>query len=240
MINCLIVDDEPIARQVLKTHLSFFPNWHLVKECTKAAEAYEQLHYSPVEVMFLDIQMPFINGTDFLRSLKNPPLVVFTTAYSHYAVEGFELMAVDYLLKPITFDRFKQALFKVQEKLGMPIVFVQEKTVPALQTDADSADYLFLKQDYKLVKVRFDEILYLEAQRDFTKVYLKDRILLASLHLKMMDDLLPSTRFVRTHRSYTVALAAVTALYGNMLEIGLHKIPIGGNYKDDVVAALKL
>jgi len=238
MINCLIVDDEPIARQVLKTHLSCFQNWHLVKECIKAAEAYEVLHCTPIEVIFLDIQMPLISGTDFLRSLKNPPLVVFTTAYSHYAVEGFELLAVDYLLKPITFDRFKNAVIKVQEKLSMPVVVVQEKIIPEVQ--AAPPDYLFLKQDFKYIKVCFKDILFLEAQRDFTLIYMKDRQLLVSLHLKILNDLLPTSQFARVHRSYIVALTAVTAFYGNILEVGSSKIPIGGYFRDSIIAALKL
>ena len=237
-IRCLIVDDEPIARQVLKTHLSHFANWQVVSECKKATEAYETLHQTPIDVLFLDIHLPLISGTDFLRSLKNPPLVVFTTAYSQYAVEGFDLSAVDYLLKPITLERFGQAVGKVQEKLSLPVVSVQAQAVPVPQQEAK--DYLFLKQDYKLVKVRFQDILFLEAQRDFTRLYLKDRLLLASFHLKMLEELLPSPAFIRAHRSYIVALEAITAFYGNTLEVGIHKIPIGGHFKDAMMTALQL
>ncbi len=239
LIRCLIVDDEPIARQVLKTHLSYFPNWQLVGECKKATEAYETLHRTPIDVLFLDIQMPFMSGTDFLRSLKNPPLIVFTTAYSEYAVEGFELCAVDYLLKPITLERFKQAAGKIQQKLSLPMVSLQVQALPVPQQEERS--YLFLKQDYKLVKVRFQDILFLEAQRDFTRLYLKDRLLLVSFHLKMLEELLPSPPvFIRAHRSYVVALEAVTAFYGNTLEVGIHKIPIGGHFKAAIMTALQL
>jgi DNA-binding LytR/AlgR family response regulator len=221
---------------VLKTHLSHFANWQVVSECKKATEAYETLHQTPIDVLFLDIHLPLISGTDFLRSLKNPPLVVFTTAYSQYAVEGFELSAVDYLLKPITLERFGQAVEKVQEKLSLPVVSVQAQA--ALQHE--EKDYLFLKQDYKQVKVRFQDILFLEAQRDFTRLYLKDRLLLASFHLKMLEKLLPSPTFVRAHRSYIVALEAITAFYGNTLEVGIHRIPIGGHFKEAMMTALQL
>lgn len=236
MINCLIVDDEPLARSVIRSHLAHFPDWHVVAECIRATDAYEALHRHSVQVLFLDIQMPVISGIEFLRSLKQPPFVVFTTAYSQYAVEGFELNGVDYLLKPITFERFSQAISRVQQRLQQPLA-LQTSTETAL-AEVPTRDYVFIRQENKLVKVQFEDVLFLEAQRDITKVYLKTGVLFASMHLKMLGELFPASHFVRSHRSYIVALSAVQAIQGNRLEIGPYEVPIGSHFREDVLEKL--
>src|SRR5688572_26294965 len=154
-IKCMIVDDEPIARDILKTHIAATPGLSLVKSCMNASEAYEGLHEHEVDLIFLDIQMPVITGTDFLRSLRNPPLVVFTTAYHNYAVEGFELNSVDYLLKPITYERFYQAVQKVRERLE----------VRSVKNAAPPTDYIFIRQDSRLMKINHHQIHYIEAEK---------------------------------------------------------------------------
>src|SRR5687767_8462584 len=154
-IRCMIVDDEPIARDILKKHISETPALELLKSCRNATEAYEGLYEHTIDLVFLDIQMPVITGTDFLRSLRNPPLVVFTTAFPNYALDGFELNSIDYLLKPITYQRFYQAVEKVKDRLQ-----ARQQQLPV---SAAPPDYIFLKQDSRLVRVRFDEILYVEA-----------------------------------------------------------------------------
>jgi len=236
MINCLIVDDEPLARSVIRSHLSHFADWHLVAECIRATDAYEALHRFSVQVMFLDIQMPVISGIDFLRSLKQPPFVVFTTAYSQYAVEGFDLNGVDYLLKPITFERFSQAISRVEARLHQPptVRFAVEPTL----NEPPARDYVFIRQENKLVKMPFEDVLFLEAHRDSTKIYLKDGVLFASMHLKMLGDLFPTSQFIRSHRSYIVSLLAVQAIEGNRLEIGSYQVPIGDHYRDEILRAL--
>ncbi|HMG09985.1 MAG TPA: response regulator transcription factor [Mucilaginibacter sp.] len=234
-INCIVVDDEPIARDILASHIEQTPGLKLVKSCMNATEAYEGLHQYQVDLIFLDIQMPVITGTDFLRSLRNPPLVIFTTAYQQYAVEGFELNSVDYLLKPITYNRFYQAIQKVQERLSY-----ESNTQTSISTQPPSVDYLFIKQDTKLVRVNYSQINYIQAEKDYSSVYLEDKRLLASMHLKLFEDTLPKEKFIRVHRSYIVNLSKILSIKGNMAELGDLEIPIGANYRDDLLAALRI
>lgn len=236
MINCLIVDDEPLARLVIRSHLAHFPDWYIVAECIRATDAYEALYRHSVQVLFLDIQMPVISGIEFLRSLKQPPFVVFTTAYSHYAVEGFELNGVDYLLKPITFERFSQAINRVHERLQQPLAI--QPAIESASTEPAARDYVFIRQENKLVKVLFEDVLFLEAHRDMTKIYLKDGVLFANMHLKILGELFPATQFLRTHRSYIVSLTAVQAIQGNRLDIGPYEVPIGNLFREDVLKRL--
>lgn len=231
VIKCMVVDDEPIARDILKNHIGSTPGLELLKSCMSAAEAYEGLYQHQIDCIFLDIQMPVITGTDFLRSLRNPPFVVFTTAYQHYAVEGFELNSVDYLLKPITYERFYQAVQKVRERLKS----VNSNKEPAL---APPAEYIFIKQDSKLVRVDFRQIRYIEAEKDFSSVYLPEKRLLAGMHLKMFEAMLPPELFVRVHRSFIINLSGVTSINGNMVELGKDQIPIGANYKEELFKKL--
>ncbi len=174
--------------------------------------------------------MPNKTGIEFLSTLKNPPHVVFTTAYAEYAARAFDLKAVDYLVKPITEERFREAIEKTEKLLQST-----ESPVTAPETD-----HVFLKQDSRLVKVMFDEILYVEALKDFSKVFLKDRAMLVSAHLKMMEAMLPITRFLRIHRSYIVALDKISALQGNVVEIGKQEIPVGTTYKEELMKRLRL
>ncbi|KAA5542501.1 LytR/AlgR family response regulator transcription factor [Adhaeribacter rhizoryzae] len=232
IIRCLIVDDEPLAREIIQTYLKHIPNWEVVKTCINAEEAYEALMQNGVDVLFLDIQMPVISGIDFLRSLKNPPLVVFTTAYSHYAVEGFALHAADYLLKPITLSRFFQAVERVQELLAL-------KQNP-LQSTPEKPVYIFVKHNGRLIKIYFDEIQYIRAEKDFSTVYLTDKKLLLSMHLKLLEAALPAEMFFRVHRSYIINAAKITSIYGNMVFIGDAEIPIGANYKEDLYQKLHI
>lgn len=229
----MIVDDEPIARDILQTYIQRIPELELVKSCRSATEAYEGLYDQQVDLVFLDIQMPVITGMEFMRSLRKPPLVIFTTAYSTYAVEGFELNSVDYLLKPITFERFYQAVQKVNERIA-----VKHHAVPATE---HQPDYLFIRQDNRLVRVEHDQILYVQAERDFSSVYLKGTArLFASMHLKLFEDILPPKHFLRVHRSYIVNLNAIRAIKGNTIELENAEIPIGPSNRDELFQKLKL
>jgi DNA-binding LytR/AlgR family response regulator len=227
-IKCMIVDDEPLARDVLKNHIAATPGLVLLKSCMNATEAYEGLHQFEVDLIFLDIQMPVITGIDFLRSLRNPPLVIFTTAYHNYAVEGFELNSVDYLLKPITYDRFYQAIEKVRERSEWKAV---RKNQPVV-------DYIFIKHDSKLQKIMLQQILYIEAEKDFSTIFYDDKKLLAGMHLKMIEAMLPPDQFLRVHRSYIINLSKISSITGNMLELNRKEIPIGANYKDELMKRL--
>lgn len=229
MIRCIVVDDEPLARNILVQHLSRLPNWSIQRACINAAEAWRALQEDAVQVMFLDIQMPGISGLELLRSLKHPPVVILTTAYTHYAVEGFDLRVADYLLKPITFERFTQAIVKAQEVLASPVVTIQEQSSVAVPL---VSDHLFLKVDNRHIRLNFDELLYFEAQRDFTKIYLQDRTLLVGLHLKLLENMLPEALFTRVHRSYIIHKRKISGIEGNRILIEKREVPIGTHYKE--------
>ncbi len=227
-VNCLILDDEPIARDIIKAHVAKVAGWQVVGSCQRAAEAYEILLNEQVDVIFLDIEMPVTTGIDFLKSLKKPPLVVFTTAYHQYAVDGFDLNIADYLLKPITIERFLQAVEKVKPLLKTPAA------------EATEATHCFIKHEGKLVKVEFDDIQYIQAEKDFSSLYLSQEKLFVSMHLKMFEDLLPSQAFTRVHRSYIIPHGKVEAVNGNTVQIGGAEIPIGSSYKAALFRALKI
>ncbi|MBO9594513.1 MAG: response regulator transcription factor [Niabella sp.] len=229
MIRCIIVDDEPLARNILVQHLGRLSNWSVQHECINAAEAWQALQEDTVQVMFLDIQMPGISGLELLRSLKHPPVVILTTAYTHYAVEGFDLRVADYLLKPITFERFTQAIVKAQEVLASPVVTIREQSSGSVSL---VSDHLFLKVDNRHIRLNFDETLYFEAQRDFTKIFLQDRTLLVGLHLKLLENMLPETLFTRVHRSYIINKRKISGIEGNRILVEKREVPIGTHYKE--------
>lgn len=229
-IQCIIIDDEPLARKLINTYVSHLKDWEVVASCKDPSEAYEALYQHEIDVMFLDIRMPVISGMDFLSSLKRPPAVIFTTAYPEYAVSAFELKAVDYLLKPITEERFLQAVEKIKFTFNTGMA----------ERDYAERDHIFLKQDGKFVKVKFTDILYIEALKDFSKVHLQEKVMLVSSHLKLLEAWLPADKFIRIHRSYLVAVQAISALQGNILEIGKIALPVGGIYKEELLKKLKL
>lgn len=230
-INCIVVDDEPIARDILQGYIELIPELNLLKSCISATEAYESLYEHQVDLIFLDIQMPVITGTEFLRSLRKPPLIVFTTAYSNYAVEGFELNSVDYLLKPITFERFYQSVQKVSERVAL--------RPPAAPLIEETRDYIFIKLDSKLVRINHTDIDYIRAERDFCSIYLGEKRLFASMHMKLFEAQLPGA-FMRVHRSFIVNLNKVKAIKGNTIELANEEIPIGANYRDALMAKLRV
>lgn len=235
-IRCLIVDDEPLARKLIAGHVGRLPGWKIVNTCKNALEAYEVIMSEQVDVLFLDINMPVVNGTDFYRSLKNPPLLIFTTAYPEYAVEGFELEAVDYLVKPVTFDRFLKAAGRLEERIAQ---MQQDNEQTQSPHPKAIADFIFIKHFSKLVKVNFRDLLYLEAQKDFVKFVTKTEEMLAGMTMKQAEEQLPDALFLRIHRSYIISIDAVTAMFGNTIEIGKIQLPIGANYKDAVLERLK-
>jgi DNA-binding LytR/AlgR family response regulator len=229
-INCLIIEDEPLARDLIRTFLAGAEDFRIAKECANAADGYEALLNNDIDVIFLDIQMPVLTGMDFLRSLKRPPKIVFTTAHANYAADAFNLDVVDYLVKPIGEDRFRQALVKLRTAL--------QQTAETPPVDV-VVNYTFIKVDAKLVKVQFSDILYLEALKDFTKVHLKEaKPLLVGSHLKSVEKQLPAADFVRIHRSYLVSVHSITRVFGNTVEIGLTELPIGSSYKDQLLERL--
>ena len=223
MLRCLLVDDEPLALRLLASFVARVPFLALVGTCRSALEAHAVLQREPVDVIFLDIQMPDLTGVEFVRSLRPEALVIFTTAYEHFAVEGFALNAVDYLLKPIAFDRFLQAAQRAHERLAVP--------PPALAPAAVAApveEYLFIKADYHSQRVSLREIRYLEGLKDYVKVYTAaPRPLLTLNSLKAFEERLPAADFVRVHRSYIVALGHIDSIRKNRIYLGEAVIPVG-------------
>ncbi len=232
-INTLIVDDEPLALDVLETYLERMPELKLVKRCANAFEANEALSTHSVDLMFLDIQMPQLTGIDFIKTLKNPPLVIFTTAFPNYAIEGFELDAVDYLLKPISADRFMKAANKAIEQIKL------RQPKPGADHPEDNNEFIFVKADKKYIKVKYDEIVYIEGLKDYVIIKLLVGRVITLQTMKSLEDKLPPKLFKRIHRSYIINLDKINAIVGNMVEVlenGKPKhLPVGKNYRDDLL-----
>jgi DNA-binding LytR/AlgR family response regulator len=238
-MKVIIVDDEPLALDVMETYVSRMPNLELVARCNNAFEANEALKNNDIDLMFLDIQMPQLTGIDFLKTLKTPPMVIFTTAYQQYAVEGFEMNAIDYLLKPISMDRFMKAVNKASEQYELH--HPEPKT--AAHTEGglgeDKPDYIFVKADKKLQRVKFSEILYIEGLKDYVIIRTETGRIISLQTMKSLEDKLPAAQFVRVHRSFIVGMDKIHAIVGNMVEViekGLPKhLPIGKNYRDELL-----
>lgn len=243
-MNVIIVDDEPLALDVLETYISRMPDLHLVARCQNAFEANEALKMHEVDLMFLDIQMPQLTGIEFLKTLARPPMVIFTTAYSQYAVEGFELNAIDYLMKPISMDRFMKAVNKAQEQYDLHHGEGDKTPIEATPTpDPDAPDYIFVKSDKKLIRVKFSEILYIEGLKDYVIIKLENTRVISLQTMKSLEDKLPVSQFVRIHRSYIVSMDKIHAIVGNMVEIieknAPKHLPIGKNYRDELLEMIE-
>lgn len=229
-IKCLVIDDELPARDVLEKHIAGVEALELAGTCTNAVEALSFLQSHTVDLLFLDIQMPHILGTNFIRTLKNPPKVIFTTAYRKYAIEGFELDAVDYLLKPISFDRFLKAVNKILD-LNIQI---NTKTSTTENRAEPAQPFLYLRVDRKMVKVLFNDILYIEGLRDYIKIFTTTKTIITKHQLSSLEEMLPSDAFSRIHRSYIVSIARIDSYNTDTIEIGNKELPIGRLFKHDV------
>ena len=228
MIRVLAIDDEPLALQQLATYIKKIPFLELVTECQSAIEAKEILNNENIDAIFCDINMPDLNGMDFVKSLSTPPLIVFTTAYSDYAVEGFKVDAVDYLLKPFGLDDFKRAANRLQERLE---VRQQEPATTIVSSEDDS---IFVKTDYRVVKIAISDIRYIEGMSEYLKIHLESlpKPIVTLLSMKKMEEFLP-THFMRIHRSYIINLKKIQEVNKNRVIMDSETyLPIGDNYKD--------
>ncbi|MEO9483370.1 MAG: LytTR family DNA-binding domain-containing protein [Ekhidna sp.] len=235
-IRCLIVDDEPLAIEILHSYVQRVDSLELVGTCSNAVQAFDVLKKEKVDLLFLDIQMPKLTGIEFLKALNPTPKVIFTTAYREYAVESYELNVVDYLLKPIAFDRFLMSINKVVESRESTIEVVQATGTPAPTNDP----FLFLKVDRKMVKVYLKDITYIESLKDYVRVKTEDGKELVSLQkISYLEKKLPSDCFVRIHKSYIISLKKIAAYSGSSIEVGGTEVPIGRSYKSEVMRALK-
>lgn len=231
--RCLIADDEPIARQIIETYCSHLPYLQVLASCGNALEAKQILQQQEVDILFLDINMPVIDGLSFLRSLKKTPAVILTTAYREYAVEAFELSVSDYLVKPFSMERFMKAVDKAIEKIqsSLPVSPVS----PLATTLAENSDtaYLFLKTDRKIYRVNHNDLLYAEASGNFTRFVTTTETLSVGMTFTNTEELLPRHLFVRVHRSFIINKSKISLIEGNRVYIGKIEIPIGNSYKED-------
>lgn len=224
MIRCLIADDEVIAHQILEQYILQTPGLVLVGNCRNALEVYSRLEQQPVDLLFLDIEMPLLNGINFLKTLSAPPKVILTTAYAAYALEGYELNVVDYLLKPFSFERFTKAVDKVQVQPLAAVAPVAEKAS------------LLIKEKEGWLKIAHADILYIEASRDYMRIFTADRQYLTHLTMKRLEEVLPAGEFVRTHKSYMVALGQIRSVKTDNLLLGNEvNIPVSDSYRAEVM-----
>ncbi|SFW81701.1 LytR/AlgR family response regulator transcription factor [Chitinophaga sancti] len=219
-ISCIVTDDEPFARKGLQGYIEKIDFLELKGLCENAVELNSLLKVQPVDVLFLDIEMPYMTGIELLRNLSKPPKVVFTTAYEKYAVHGYELEVLDYLLKPISFERFLKSANKIYDYF---------------QNQPGSNDYFFVKVDSKLEKIAIKDILFVEAMENYVAIYIPDRKIITHLTLKMLQEHLPATSFVQPHKSYLVAIDKVNSIEGNTLYVGAFQIPISKYQKEETL-----
>ncbi len=227
MIKCLIVEDEVLAQNVIQSHLQKMEQFKLVGICNNALEAKEVLNNTEVDLIFLDIQLPGMTGLHFLRTLEYPPLVILTTAYAEYALESYEFNVIDYLLKPISFERFSKAITKILEGRLFTNVVKENNTL--------HDDHIFIKANSKFFKVNFSEIIYIQGMKDYLKIYTPEYRLVTHQTMSEMEKTLPAKQFIRVHKSYIIAKAYIKSIYGSSIEIDKATIPIGMSYRDKVM-----
>jgi len=232
-IRCLIVDDEPPAREVIRRYIEQLPMLELAGECANAIDAIRMLQRNHIDLIFLDIRMPQLNGNELLKVVKNPPPVIFTTAHAEYAVEGYELDVVDYLLKPIRFDRFIKAVNKIIQVNGHRSI---EADPPAEEEKRDS--FVYFRCDRKMVKVMLNDIMYIESMKDYVKIYTSSGMLMTKQSITSVEAMLPEREFIRAHRSYIVSLGKIKTFTNELIGVGKTEIPIGKLFRNNVIKLL--
>lgn len=232
-IRCIVVDDEPMAREILENHLSKINTMEVVDSCKSAIEAFNVISAEKIDLIFLDINMPEISGLSFAKSINKSIKIIFTTAYREYAVDGFDLQAVDYLLKPISFERLLQGVNKYFNE-STPVR--QEENKEIIQ---EKSDAIFVRSDRKMIKINFSEILFIESLSDYIKIHLEDKNVVTRETISNIEAKLPQHDFLRVHRSYIVALNSIDSFTSELVEIGKKQIPISRSYKDRVLKRLE-
>lgn len=232
-IQCLIVDDEPPAREVIRRYVEEIPTLQLAADCGNALQALAILQKQPIDLIFLDIRMPQLNGNDFLKTLKNPPKVILTTAYTEYAIESYELDVVDYLMKPVPFERFLKAVNKAfPSGAGRT-----EHTVNKEEKATES--FVYFRADRKMIKVMLADILYIESMKDYVKVITSNGTIITKQAISSVEEMLPEASFIRVHRSYIVSLNKIKSFTNELIEISNTEIPIGKLYRNAVMKVLQ-
>jgi DNA-binding LytR/AlgR family response regulator len=230
--NCLIVDDEPIARQIIETYCNHLPDLKILASCATVFEAKTFLQNHIIDILFLDINMPVLDGVSFLKTLKSPPQVIFTTAYKEYAIDAFDLAACDYLLKPFSLERFLIAVDKAMLALKKPAITVTQ--------EEQGINFIFIKAEAKIYKLFHNDILYIEASGNYTKFIIAGQQLMSAMTLTSVEELLPRSFFIRVHRSFIINKSKIGHIEGNIVRIGNIEIPIGSNYRTDFLKEIGL
>jgi len=233
IVNCIIVDDEPVARDILKSHLQKVNAVNLVATCKNAVEAFNEISLNKIDLIFLDINMPEISGLSFAKSINKNIKVIFTTAYREYAIDGFDLQAVDYLLKPISFERLLQAINKF---LNENITVTTQSTSEILPQETN---FIFVRSDRKMIKINFFDIYYIESYSDYIKIHVADKIIVTRETITNIEARLPKNDFMRIHRSFIVSILKIESFTNEFVEIGRKAIPISRSYKKEVLQRLE-
>jgi DNA-binding LytR/AlgR family response regulator len=231
--KCIIIEDEPLAQDVIETYLTGITEIELCAKFDNTIKAFQYLQKNKIDLMFLDIQMPQLSGIDFLKTLRNAPKVIFTTAFRDYAVEGFELNVIDYLLKPISLERFLKAIDKYYQTISTQIPLSAPQS-----SDAASPRYIYIQSNRKQIKVVLDDILYLESLKDYVMIYTKDQKIMTKNTLSYFEESLSEELFLRIHRSYIISISKINSVTKTSIEIGKRELPIGKQYKNSVSASL--
>lgn len=249
-MNCIIIDDEPLAIKAISALCQQFPEFHIVTTCSNAMEAFQALHKYEVSLIFLDINMPVIDGLSFLRSLKDPPAVILTTAYPEYALESYELNVIDYLLKPVAPERFAAAIQKFKVRKGISETQVPVANItnsPASKTGSSPfnintavKDFIFIKENGKLVRLNFKDIFFIEGMKDYLKVVTTNKTYVIHQTMKSMEESLPANAFMRVHKSYIIALAAIKQIDGNCIETEKGGVPLSLTYRDALLDQMNI
>jgi len=232
-IKAIIIDDEPLARNVIREYAKKLPSLNIIGECEDAICAHQLMQQSAIDLFFLDINMPKLSGIQFLKTLKNPPLVIFTTAYSEYALDGYELNVIDYLKKPFSFERFCKAYFRAEELL------ILKESASKTETFERAKDFIFIKSDKKTIKVDLNEIYYIEGLGDYIKLYTRTKKFVTNLSMKKIESLLPTESFYRIHKSFIISVSKIESIEGNTVKINEIKLPIGNIYRQDFMTHIK-
>lgn len=230
-VKCLLVDDEPLAIKLIENHISKIDALEVVATCNNALKAFEIINTQQIDLMFLDIKMPNINGIDFLKTLMNPPKTIFTTAYRDYAIESYDLEVVDYLLKPITFERFFKSINR--------FLRAQKEVVVSIADKNDLEDFLLVKSGNKHHKIKIEEIIFIESLKDYIKIHtVNDKRIVAKYKIGEIEEELINKNFLRIHRSYIVNTKKISAFTMSDIEVNSVEIPIGASYKEKVISFL--
>ena len=225
-ISCIITDDEPFARKGLQGYVEKIDFLDLKGSCEDALQLSNMLQQQPVDLLFLDIQMPHITGVEFLRALRNPPKVIFTTAFEHYAIQGFELDVMDYLLKPISYDRFLKAAWKARDYFALR------------GQSTNSIPYLFVKSNGRLEKIIFSDILFIEGMENYVAIYLENKKIITHCTIKSLLEKLPAKQFIQSHKSYVVAIDKISSIEGNTLHVQSYQVPVSKYLREEVLGQI--